>query len=63
MRNNDVVVLARCRVCRSKQRLGEEMEQHLYSHYNYCEYGHYEQFEIGDPDWPRCKNEEAHDES
>lgn len=53
----DMVVLARCRVCRTKVEIGPEMEKHLYAHYNYCEYGHYEEFEVGDPRWPKCMNE------
>lgn len=53
----NMIVLARCRVCRTKIPIGDEMENHLYSHYNYCEHGHYEEFDFGDPNWPKCKDE------
>lgn len=45
-----------CRVCRKKMLL-EDMRAHSYEHYNYCKYGHYEEFDIGDPRWPECMAE------
>ena len=51
-----IEVLQRCRVCREKIEISE-MESHLYSHYNYCKYGHYEEFELDDPRWPECMAE------
>ena len=51
-----VIFTQRCRVCRNKIEL-DKMEQHLYEHYNYCMYGHYEEFELYDGSWPKCKNE------
>ena len=24
--------------------------------WNYCELGHYEEFEVNDPTWPKCMN-------
>jgi hypothetical protein len=32
-------------------------DKHMLNHYNYCEYGHYEEFDLDDPTWPKCKNE------
>lgn len=52
----DMVIYQRCRVCREKFTL-LEMESHVYTHYNYCKYGHYEEFDIGDPRWPECMAE------
>lgn len=48
--------LNRCPVCFVDYEL-TEFDKHLYSHYNYCEYGHYEEFDLYDPRWPKCKNE------
>lgn len=29
----------------------------LYEKYNYCKYGHYEEFDVGDSRWPECMAE------
>ncbi len=54
--NTDITVLRRCTICRDKWPI-EDIEKHMYAHYNYCKYGHYEEFEVGDPRWPECMNE------
>lgn len=51
-----IEVFQKCRVCRNRIPIAE-MKLHLYSHYNYCEYGHYEEFDLDDDSWPKCKNE------
>lgn len=55
---NDLIILQRCRVCREQFELNTiEYDHHLYTHYNYCKHGHYEEFDIGDPRWPECMAE------
>ena len=53
-----IEILKKCPICFRRVSIGWDYERHQYAHYNYCEYGHYEEFEVGDPRWPKCKNEE-----
>lgn len=51
-------IMKRCPIEGCYQRVAvQDMESHLYGHYNFCKYGHYEEFELFDPNWPKCKNE------
>ena len=52
-----MIVLQRCRICNDKFEVGNEMDMHMFDHYNYCKYGHYEEFDVGDPRWPECMAE------
>jgi hypothetical protein len=63
MSKEDLLVMQKCRVCRERVAIGIMMDQHLYEHYNYCKYGHYEEFDLDDPNWPKCKNEGDNNDS
>ena len=53
-------VMQKCPICRNRVKIGNEWEMHMYDHYNYCKYGHYEEHEVGDSRWPECMNEKPH---
>ncbi len=52
-----MMVMQKCPICRQNVEIGAEWEKHEYNHYNYCKYGHYEEFDLGDARWPECMAE------